>query len=101
MHRVIRIAQDDVERRAQLMGHGRDKLRLEAAGLVEFLDHARAPTVFGLAGDLERMARFGDWTDSQTASAALEKEVDRLKAALLTFGSGDVSTCSDHPSPRG
>lgn len=46
------------------------------------------------------MGRLGDWTDSQTTSAALEKEVNRLKAALVTFSSGDVSTGSDHAEPR-
>jgi hypothetical protein len=59
-----------------------------------------APTVFRLAQDLEHMGRLGDWTDSQTTSAALEKEVNRLKAALVTFSSGDVSTGSDHAEPR-
>jgi CheY-like chemotaxis protein/HPt (histidine-containing phosphotransfer) domain-containing protein len=88
--RVADITSAVARRDGTALEHAAHALKGSAANLA-------APTVFRLAQDLERMGRLGDWTDSQTASAALEKEMNCLKSALITFGWCDASAASDHP----
>jgi two-component system, sensor histidine kinase and response regulator len=45
-----------------------------------------ATVVFRIAQDLERLARAENWNSALTAGVLLEKELERLKAALITLG---------------
>jgi HPt (histidine-containing phosphotransfer) domain-containing protein len=47
-----------------------------------------APVALAAAQRLERLARSGDLHDADAASAALEAEIIRLRAALIALGDG-------------
>ncbi len=68
--------------RAAVEAEDADRLKREAHGLKGATGSLRAGPARDAAGVLEEMGQTGDFTESDAALEALEREIDRLREAL-------------------